>query len=127
MFLIFILLSPLLLTCFIKINDVQVHRLTENIDKGFDSVLSEEEINDLIDIDSLKGLSEQDVKKRGDELEEAIKELQKIQEGYSKNGEDDGYDDGYDDDGDEYDEYDDGPRNNISKKGFFRLIKKKRI
>ena len=117
-------LSPLLLTCFIKINDVQVHRLTENIDKGFDSVLSEEEINDLIDIDSLKGLSEQDVKKRGDELEEAIKELQKIQEGYKENGEDDGYDDGYDDDGDDYDVYDDGPRNNISKKGFFRLIKK---
>jgi hypothetical protein len=117
-------LSPILLTCFIKINDDQVRRLTEGIDKGFESILSEEEINDLIDIESLKDLSVTEVKKRGDELEEAIKELQKIQEGYSKNGEDDGYDDGYDDDGDDYDEYDDGPKNNISKKGFFRLIKK---
>ena len=115
-------LSPILLTCYIKINDAQVKRLTEGIDKGIESVLSEEEINDLMDIESLKDLSEQDVKKRGEELEEAIKELQKIQEGYSENGED-GYDDVYDDDGDDYDVNDDGPRNNISKKGFFRLIK----
>ena len=112
-------LSPILLTCYIKINDAQIQRLTEGIDKGFDSILSEEEMNDLIDIDSLKDLSEQEVKKKGDELEEAIKDLQKIQEGYSENGEDDGYDDGDDD----YDEYDEGPKNNISRKGFFRLIK----
>ena len=117
-------LSPILLTCFIKINDDQVRRLTEGIDKGFESILSEEEINDLIDMESLKDLSVTEVKKRGDELEEAIKELQKIQEGYSE-GEDDGYDDGYDDGDDDYDEYDDGrPKNNISRKGFFRLIKK---
>ena len=118
-------LSPILLTCFIKINDDQVRRLTEGIDKGFESILSEEEINDLIDIESLKDLSVSEVKKRGEELEEAIKDLQKIQEGYSENGEDDGYDDGYDDGDDDYDEYDDRkPKNNISRKGFFRLIKK---
>ena len=118
-------LSPILLTCFIKINDEQVRRLTEGIDKGFESILSEEEINDLIDMESLKDLSVSEVKKRGEELEEAIKDLQKIQEGYSENGEDDGYDDGYDDGDDDYDEYDDGrPKNNISRKGFIRLIKK---
>ena len=118
-------LSPILLTCFIKINDDQVRRLTEGIDKGFESILSEEEINDLIDMESLKDLSVSEVKKRGEELEEAIKDLQKIQEGYSENGEDDGYDDGYDDGDDDYDEYDDRrPKNNISRKGFFRLIKK---
>ena len=112
-------------TCFIKINDEQIQRLTEGIDKGIEEVLSEEEITDLMDIESLKELSQYDVKKKGDELEEAIKELQKIQEGYSEDGED-GYDDGYDDDGDDddYDEYDDGPRNNMSRKGFFKLIKK---
>ena len=117
-------LSPILLTCFIKINDEQIQRLTEGIDKGIEKVLSEEEITDLMDIESLKELSQYDVKKKGDELEEAIKELQKIQEGYSEDGED-GYDDGYDDgDDDDYDEYDNGPRNNMSRKGFLKLIKK---
>ena len=60
-------LSPILLTCFIKINDEQIQRLTEGIDKGIEEVLSEEEITDLMDIESLKELSQYDVKKKGDD------------------------------------------------------------
>ena len=115
-------LSPIILTCYIKISDEQVHRLTEGIEQGLDIPLSDEEIEELTNIDSLKDLPESEVRRKGDELEKAIKEFQKIQEGYSETGEDDGYDDG--DDDYDYDDYGDGPKNNMTKRGFFRLIKK---
>ena len=118
-------LSPIILTCYIKISDEQVQRLTESIEHGEDIPLSDKEIDDLMNIDSLKDLPESEVKKKGDELEEAIKEFQKIQEGYSESGDNDGYDDGYDDGDDDYDFEDGlGQKNNMTKKGFFRLIKK---
>ena len=116
-------LSPLILSCYIKISDEQVHRLTEGIEKGLDIPLSDEEIDNLMDVDSLKDLSESEVKRKGDELENAIKQFQKMQEGYGETGdEDDGYDDG--DDDYDYEDYGEGPRNNISSIGIFRLIKK---
>ena len=115
-------LSPIILACYIKISDEQVHRLTEGIEQGLDIPLSDEEIEELTNIDSLKDLPESEVRRKGDELEKAIKEFQKIQEGYSETGEDDGYDDG--DDDYDYDDYGDGPKNNMTKRGFFRLIKK---
>ena len=118
-------LSPIILTCYIKISDEQVQRLTESIEHGEDIPLSDKEIDDLMNIDSLKDLPESEVKKKGDELEEAIKEFQKIQEGYSESGDNDGYDDGYDDGDDDYDFEDGlGQKNNMTKKGFFHLIKK---
>ena len=116
-------LSPLILSCYIKISDEQVHRLTEGIEQGLDIPLSDEEIDDLMDIESLKNIPENEVRRKGDELENAIKEFQKMQEGYGETGdEDDGYDDG--DDDYDYEDYGEGQRNNISSLGFFRLIKK---
>ena len=117
-------LSPIILTCFIKISDEQVRRLTEGIEKNEDIPLSEEEIKDLMDIESLKDLPEDEVKQKGEQLEEAIREFQKIQEGYGETGDDDGYDDGYDDGDDDYDYEYGGQQNNMTKKGFFGLIKK---
>ena len=40
-------LSPLILSCYIKISDEQIHRLTEGIEQGLDIPLSDEEIDDL--------------------------------------------------------------------------------
>ena len=111
-------LSPKILTCFIKISDEQISKLLDNIEQGLDISLTEDEINNLMDIDSLKDLPQDEVKQKGEQLEEAIKEFQKTQ------GEDNnGYDEAYDDGDDDY-EYYDGPKNNMTKKGFFRLIKK---
>ena len=111
-------LSPKILTCFIKISDEQISKLLDNIEQGLDISLTEDEINNLMDIDSLKDLPQDEVKQKGEQLEEAIKEFQKTQ------GEDNnGYDEAYDDEDDDY-EYYDGPKNNMTKKGFFRLIKK---
>ena len=115
-------LSPLILSCYIKISEEQIHRLTEGIEQGSDIPLSDEEIDYLMDIESLKDLPENEVRRKGDELENAIKEFQKMQEGYGETGDDDGYDDG--DDDYDYEDYGEGPRNNISSIGFFRLIKK---
>jgi hypothetical protein len=113
-------LSPKILTCFIKISDEQISKLLDNIEQGLDISLTEDEINNLMDIDSLKDLPQDEVKQKGEQLEEAIKEFQKTQ------GEDNnGYDEAYDDEDDDYDYEDyDGPKNNMTKKGFFRLIKK---
>ena len=90
-------LSPLILSCYIKISEEQIHRLTEGIEQGSDIPLSDEEIDYLMDIESLKDLPENEVRRKGDELENAIKEFQKMQEGYGETGDDDGYDDGDDD------------------------------
>ena len=119
------ILSPIILSCYMKITDEQVHRLTEGIEQGLDIPLSDEEIDNLMDIESLKDLPENEVRKKGDELEEAIKEFQKIQEGYGDSGDNDGYDDDYGDGDDDYDYEDyEGQRNNISSKGLLRLFKK---
>ena len=117
-------LSPKILTCFIKISDEQISKLLDNIEQGLDISLTEDEIINLMDIDSLKDLSQDEVKQKGEQLEEAIKEFQKTQGEY--NSEDNnGYDEAYDDEDDDYDYEDyDGPKNNMTKKGFFRLIKK---
>ena len=117
-------LSPLILSCYIKISEEQVHRITEGIEKGLDIPLSDEEIEHLMDVDSLKDLPENEVRKKGEDLEEAIKEFQKIQEGYGESGDNDDYDDGYDDGDDDYEDYGEGQKNNISSIGFLRLIKK---
>ena len=115
-------LSPKILTCFIKISDEQISKLLDNIEQGLDISLTEDEINNLMDIDSLKDLPQDEVKQKGEQLEEAIKEFQKTQGEY--NSEDNnGYDEAYDDEDDDYEDYD-GPKNNMTKKGFFRLIKK---
>ena len=115
-------LSPKILTCFIKISDEQISKLLDNIEQGLDISLTEDEINNLMDIDSLKDLPQDEVKQKGEQLEEAIKEFQKTQGEY--NSEDNnGYDEAYDDDDYDYEDYD-GPKNNMTKKGFFRLIKK---
>jgi uncharacterized membrane protein len=117
-------LSPKILTCFIKISDEQISKLLDNIEQGLDISLTEDEINNLMDIDSLKDLPQDEVKQKGEQFIEAIKEFQKTQGEY--NSEDNnGYDEAYDDEDDDYDYEDyDGPKNNMTKKGFFRLIKK---
>ena len=117
-------LSPKILTCFIKISDEQISKLLDNIEQGLDISLTNDEINNLMDIDSLKDLPQDEVKQKGEQLIEAIKEFQKTQGEY--NSEDNnGYDEAYDDEDDDYDYEDyDGPKNNMTKKGFFRLIKK---
>ena len=117
-------LSPIILTCFIKISDEQVRRLTEGIERNEDIPLSEEEITSLMDVESIKDLPEEEVKQKGEQLEEAIREFQKMQESYGETGDDDGYDEGYDDGDDGYDYEFGGQKNNMTKKGFFGLIKK---
>ena len=117
-------LSPKILTCFIKISDEQISKLLDNIEQGLDISLTEDEINNLMDIDSLKDLSQDEVKQKGEQLEEAIKEFQKTQGEYDSE-DNNGYDEAYDDGDDDYDYEDyDGPKNNMTKKWFFRLIKK---
>ena len=120
------LLSPMILTCYMKIREDQVLKLTEGIQQGSDISLSNEEIEDLIDMESLKELPENEVRKKGEELEEAIKEFQKMEGMYDENGDGEDYDDGYDDGDDDYDyeNFGEGKKNNMTKKGFFRLIKK---
>ena len=117
-------LSPIILSCFIKISDEQVRRLTEGIERNEDIPLSEEEITSLMDVESIKDLPEDEVKQKGEQLEEAIREFQKMQESYGETGDDDGYDEGYDDGDDGYDYEFGGQKNNMTKKGFFGLIKK---
>lgn len=117
-------LSPLILTCFIKITDDQAQRLTAGIESGEDMPLSDEEIRELTDTESLKEMDQDEVKEKGEQLEESIKQFQKLQEDFLENrgGDDDYDDDGYDDGEDDF-EFG-GERNNLSKKGFFKLITK---
>ena len=84
--------SSLMLKCFITITDVEAKEILVRIEQGMKS-MEDEDIQKLIDIDSLKNISQNELEKQSLKLEKAIKAFQKMQENYSSNKKDKNYED----------------------------------
>ena len=75
--------SPAMLACFIKITPEQIDSISSNYYETGIVPLEEEEINALTDVESLKEYSDDELKEKTNELEEAIKEYNKYNEDYT--------------------------------------------
>ena len=75
--------SPAMLACFIKITPEQIDSISSNYYETGIVPLEEEEINALTDVESLKEYSDDELKEKTNELEEAIKEYNKFNEDYT--------------------------------------------
>ena len=137
--------SPYMLSCFIKITNEQMQTLLSGIEEGNEELnsLTEDEIEQLTDFESLKDIPENELKKYSSKLKKTMKKLEKMNKEMKEGkdiedrelnilDDDDNYDDGdidYDDD--DYDDYDDDDddddyssleKKSKRGKGFFRIL-----
>ena len=113
--------STIMLKCFITLSDSKAKKILVGIESG-QNVLSKKEIDKLTDYESLKDMSNNEIKRKSYELEKALKDFKRLQEEITgETGDIDPAD--YDD---EYDDYDDDNfnRETPSNVHFFGLIPK---
>ena len=116
--------SPAMLACFIKITQDQIDSISSNYYETGILPLEEEEIKALTDVESLKEYSDDEVREKTIQLEEAIKEYNKYNEDYSgENYENENYyDENYGGMNDDYNyNYNDNEYDNEEK--FFDKVK----
>ena len=82
----------LMLKCFITITDVEAKEILVGIEQGIKS-MEDEDIQKLIDIESLKNISQTEIQKQSLRLKKAIKSFQNMQKNYSSNKKDKNYED----------------------------------
>ena len=113
--------SPIVLACYIKITEEQAQKVLGSLEEG-EIPLEPYEIDELIDVKSLKDIPENELMKKSEELESTIKEFQKYDEEFNdlKERGNPEFEDDYE--GDDYEET--YKYNKMSKKGFFDLIKR---
>ena len=86
--------SPAMLACFMKITQDQIDSISSSYYETGIVPLEEEEINALTDVESLKEYSDDELREKTNQLEEAIKEYNKYNEDYTgDNYENENYDD----------------------------------
>ena len=136
-------LSPVMLSCFININDGQINRIITEIEEEESNIMNiftPEEIESLTDVNSIKKIPEKKLKIYKSQLEKAIDNLQKAEKNFEKMNKgkspSDAYEDEspYDLDDEDYDDYDDDDyedddindkifkRKSTRVKGFWRLL-----
>ena len=88
------LYSPVMLACFSKITKEQMERVLSELNQDMQGMnqqimdaLEPEEIDDLVNVDSLKNKSDKELKKIRNNLEKGIKEFQQMDEELSGMGE----------------------------------------
>lgn len=88
------LYSPVMLACFSKITQEQMERVLSELNQDMQGMnqqimdaLEPEEIDDLVNVDSLKNKSDKELKKIRNNLEKGIKEFQQMDEELSGMGE----------------------------------------
>ena len=88
------LYSPVMLACFSKITQDQMERVLSELNQDMQGMnqqimdaLEPEEIDDLVNVDSLKNKSDKELKKIRNNLEKGIKEFQQMDEELSGMGE----------------------------------------
>ena len=111
------LYSTMMLKCFITIKDSQSQKLLLGMETGSSS-LSKKEIDKLTDYESLRDMNPNELRRKSQELEKAIKGFKKLQDQFAGEA-------GDSDIGD-YDDYDDEDfnRESPSRINFFSLIPK---
>ena len=75
--------SPPMLSCFIKISLDQAQEILSNLESGV-VPLEPEEIDELTNVESLRDMPQEELKRQSQELERAIKEFQKYDEDFNK-------------------------------------------
>ena len=109
--------STMMLKCFITLSDSQAKKILVGLESG-QNVLSKKEVDRLTDYDSLRDMSQNELKKKSYELEKALKNFKKLQEEITGES-------GGDIDPSDYDDYDDDDnfnRETPSNINFFSLI-----
>ena len=109
--------STMMLKCFITLSDSQAKKILVGLESG-QNILSKKEVDRLTDYDSLRDMSQNELKKKSYQLEKALKNFKKLQEEIT--GESTG-----DTDPSDYDDYDDDDNFNQetpSNINFFSLI-----
>ena len=71
--------SAMMLKCFVSISDSQSHSFLMGLETGQNS-LSKSELKKLLDYDSLKDMSQNELKAKSNELERTLKKFKKMQE-----------------------------------------------
>ena len=94
------LYSASLLKCFITITESQAYNFIVSMGKGQKN-MNKNDHKKLLDVNSLKYMSEKELEKKSEEMNKALKEFQKMQNEYM------GKRSQQDFDGDDYDDYDD--------------------
>lgn len=93
------LYSASILKCFITITDTQAYNFVVSMGKG-QKIMNKNERKKLLDINSLKYMSEKELERKSEEMNKALKEFQKMQSKLMGKSSQD-YEEG------DYDEYDD--------------------
>jgi Na+-transporting methylmalonyl-CoA/oxaloacetate decarboxylase gamma subunit len=112
--------SVTMLKCFITITDHQARSVLMGLESG-QNVLSKSEIKKLTDYDSLKDLSQNEVKQKSIELERTLKKFKKMQEDIMGGKKPEDLAEEYDEDYDFDDDYGSEKPSSIN---FFSLIPK---
>ena len=93
--------STMMLKCFITLSDSQAKKILVGLESG-QNVLSKKEVDKLTDYDSLRDMSQNELKKKSYQLEKALKNFKKLQEEITGEKSEDidpsDYDEDYDDD-----------------------------
>ena len=118
--------SVTMLKCFITITDHQARSVLMGLESG-QNVLSKSEIKKLTDYDSLKDLSQNEVKQKSIELERTLKKFKKMQEDIMGGKKPEDLAEEYDEDYDFDDDYGSEKPSSINffsliPKGFFGII-----
>ena len=96
------LYSTMMLKCYMTISESQARKILVGLENG-QNVLSKREVEKLTDHESLRDISQSEVRKKSIELEKALKSFKKMQEEITGDGggdmDSDDYDDVYDDEG----------------------------
>ena len=138
--------SPYMLSCFIKITNDQMKTIFSGIEEGNEdlNLLNDDEIEQLIDVDSLQDMPEKELKKYTANLEKTMKKFEKMDKEIEKmkkgnniddselnfldddlnldDGDFDYDDDDYGDYDDEDDDYSSLKKSRHREKGFFRIL-----
>ena len=93
--------STMMLKCFISISESQSKKIIAGIESG-QNIISKKDIDKLTDYESLKDMSQNELRKKSYELEKTLKHFKKMQDEISGRGgeiDPDDYDEDYDDEG----------------------------
>ena len=79
------LYSPAMLACYMKITEEQVNRILDTLETN-EVALTDDEMNELTNTESIRGLPEETLKEKSRELEAVINDFERIDDEFSKLG-----------------------------------------
>ena len=77
--------SPIMLSCYARIDDEQIQRVLTDFEKGEgENSFEKDEIDDLLNMDNLKHIPQEELVQKSDELQKIIKQFNNFDEDFAK-------------------------------------------